>query len=269
MTNSVTLRTDLEKFGLTKNQAKIYLLLIEHRELRIQEITKLAKIPRSSVYENLKGLFELGIAEEVIRDSFKIIRPYSLGAMHHGIDEKMVRLNRLKSDLNDLEEEIVVSRPEHIPGTTTVRYYKNRSGARQLYWNTLRAQDRVYVYSDWGRGRYVGMRFYEGFVEESRTRKIKEHVLINATTATIKSIKEFTHPDSAISRTNLEDIRVLDAKGVSIKGDTLIYDNTYACVYLKSVEINGFEVESQQFVETQRAIFETLWKTAEPITKFL
>lgn len=269
MTDIEVMEAELRKFGLSKNQTTIYLLLVEHRELRIQEIVKLASIPRSSVYENLRGLFELGIAEEIIHDSFKKIRPYSVGVMHHGLDEKMLRLQRLKSDLNSLEESISINTPALAPGTTSVHYYKNRSGARQLYWNTLKAQDTVYVYSDWGRGRYVGMRFYERFVEESRIRKIKEHVLINATPAAIDSIRKYTHPDSAISRTRIEDIRILDIKSIPIKGDTLIYDNTYAQVYLKNVEIVGFEVESQQFVETQRSIFETLWKTAKPVTEYL
>lgn len=269
MSDLNALQVELCKFGLTKNQAHVYLLLVEHKELRIQEITKLTGIPRSSVYECLHALFELGIAEEIIHDSFKKIRPYSIGAMHHGLDEKMVRLQRLKRDLHSLEESLVIHTPEVIPGSTAVHYYKNRSGARQLYWNTLKAQNTMYVYSDWGRGRYVGMRFYERFVEESRIRQIKERVLINATPAALDSIRKYTHPDSAISRTRVEDIRVLDTDSIPIKGDTLIYDNTYAQVFLKNVEIVGFEIESQQFVDTQRSIFEALWENAQPVTDLL
>jgi sugar-specific transcriptional regulator TrmB len=265
MTDFAYLQAELEKFGLSESQAKIYLLLVTHKELRIQEIVKLAQIPRSSVYENLKRLYELGIAEEVIDENFKRIRPYSVGAMRHGLDEQMLQLRRLNKDLDTLEKTISLKPPANT-GSTTVRYYKNRSGARQLYWNTLKAKDTVYVYSDWGRGRYVGMRFYERFVEESRARKIKEKVLINLTPANLKSIRRFTYPGSPISRTKIENIRTLDPKVIPIKGDTLIYDNIYAQVYLKNVEINGFEIESTHFTDTQRSIFEALWSNARPIT---
>src|SRR5206468_1396298 len=110
-----------------------------------------------------------------------------------------------------------------------------------------------YVYSDWGRGRYVGMKFYEKFVEESRRREIKEKVLINISSSTLESIKKYTYPDSSISRTRIEDIRVLHLKDVNIKGDTLIYDDIYAQVYIKNIEINGFEIQSSQFVDSQRS----------------
>ncbi len=263
------LKTELKKFGLTSNQARIYLLLVTHQELRIQEIAKLAQIPRSSVYDSLKGLFELGIAEEIIEDNFKKIRPHSVGSMHHGLDEKMLEMQRLKNDLKELEEAITLTAPEDSLSKAIVHYYKGRSGARQLYWNTLKSKDTVYVCSDWGRGRYVGMKFYENFVAESRRREIMEKVLINPTKYNLESIREYTYPGSPISRTKLDDIRALDENIIQIKGDSLMYDNIYSHVYLKSVEINGFEIESEHFTLNQRSIFETLWEIAQPIKTLL
>lgn len=55
------IQRDLELLGLSRDQAKIYLLLVIHKELRIQEIVKLTQMPRSSVYEGLKRLYELGM----------------------------------------------------------------------------------------------------------------------------------------------------------------------------------------------------------------
>jgi sugar-specific transcriptional regulator TrmB len=270
MTN-LEIKKELEKFGLTKNQATIYLLLVTHHELRIQEIVKLAHIPRSSVYESLKGLFELGIAEEIVGENFKIIRPYSIGQMRHGLDERMLELKRLTADLDNLEKAIVMNPPSQTRDGTVVRCYKGRSGARQIYWNSLKVAgiSTVYIYSDWGRGRYVGMKFYENFVAESRRRNFDERVLINLSPANLESVKKYTYPDSPISRTKIENLRVIDKKMVLIKGDTIIYDNVYAQVYLKNVEINGFEIENPQFTESQRSIFETLWNMAKPITDFL
>lgn len=268
MINQQKIKMELKKFGLSKNQAEIYLLLVAHKELRIQEIVKLAGIPRSSVYENLRSLYELGIAEEIVEDNYKKIRPYSIGVMRHGLDEKMFHLQRLTKDLDNLEKTIKLKVLDDSPGSTTVHFYKGRSGARQLYWNTLKAKNTVYVYSDWGRGRYVGMRFYEDFVSESRERNIKEKVLINPTAHALESIKKYNFPGSPISRTKIENIRAIEKKKIFIKGDTLVYDNVYAQVYLKNMEINGFEIESRDFTETQRSIFETLWKTAKPISFF-
>lgn len=269
MVNFTNLLPELEKFGLSKNQAKIYLYLVEYKELRIQEIVRLTGIPRSSVYENLKGLFEVGIAEEIVEDNFKRIRAYPISAIKHGLDEKMLHLQKLSKDLSSLEKAITLKDSTEPAQSAVLRSYKGRSGARQLYWNTLKAEGTVYVYSDWGRVRYVGKKFYENFVVESRARSISERVLINLTAEARESIRAFTYPGSPISRTRMQDIRVLDKKKIFIKGDSLIYDNIYAQVYLKNIEINGFEIESSHFVATQRSIFETLWDMAEPVSKLL
>jgi sugar-specific transcriptional regulator TrmB len=267
MGNFDRLRRELEKFGLSRKEAEIYLLLVEHKELRIQEIVKLAKIARSSVYQCLKRLFELGIAEDIVENSFRKIRPYPIGKMKHGLDEKIGELKRLTYDLDLLEKEISLS-PISSKKITAVRYYKDRSGAQQIFWNSLSAQGITYVYSDWGRGRYVGMKFYENFVEEWRIKGLKEKVIINLTEDSLASIKAYTYPGSPISRTNVEDIRVFLEADIPIKGDTLIYNNIYAQIYLKNVEIHGFEIESEDFVNSQKAIFEHLWNDAKPVTDF-
>jgi hypothetical protein len=127
----------------------------------------------------------------------------------------------------------------------------------------------VYVYSEWGRQRYVGTKFYGRFVEESHARMIKEKVLINPTVPTLHSIRKHNFAGSLISRTRLDDIRVLGEEQVTIRGETFMYNNVYAQVYLKSVEINGFELEGPQFAQTQRSIFETFWQMATPIKQFL
>lgn len=269
MTNFDHLQKELEKIGLSPVQAKIYLMLVKNREMRIQEIVKSAEIPRSSVYENLKKLFELGIAEEVIENNFKLIRPYSLGIITHGLDEEVLRLQKVKSDLKTLEKSLEVANIDSLSDSTTVRYYKNRSGARQLFWNSLKAKDRVYVYSDWSRRRYVGKKFYEQFVSESRNREIKENVLINANAETLKYIKINSYPGSPNSRTKIEDIKVIDSEKMLIKGDTLLYDNICAHVYLKNVVINGFEIECSDYVEMQRHMFKILWSQAHPVRQYL
>lgn len=269
MTNIGEIKKELEKLGLSKTQAEIYLLLIDHGELRIGEIAEYAKIPRSSVYSSLKALFEFGIAEEIIDESFKKIRPYPIGTMRHGLDDKILHLQKLAKDLVALEKTIQVAHTPDSKDATTVKYYRGRSGARQLYWNTFRSTGTVYVYSDWGRERYVGKKFYESFVEESRIRKVKERVLINSSPEALESIRKFNYPTSPISRTKIEDIRIIDRRDMVIKGDTLMYDNVYSQVYLKNVEINGFEIENMYFAQSQRSIFETLWRLARPVTELL
>lgn len=269
MTNFKKIKKELYKFGLSEKQASVYLSLVGHGELRIQEIVNLTQIPRSSVYESLKKLYELGIVEELVDTHFKKIRSYPIGTMRHGLDEKLSNIQRLITDLDNLEKAIALTTSTNSSPLTAVRYYKGRSGARQLLWNSLKAKSVIYVYSDWGRSRYVGIKYYENFVSEYREIGLKEKVLINPTSAALESIRRFNYPGSPIARTRVEDIRALDKKSIFIKGDTFIYNNICAQIYLKNIEINGFEIESQNFVQMQRSVFETLWSRAQPISVLL
>ncbi len=260
------LKTKLQRFGLSEKQAEIYLLLVEHGELRIKELVGATNIPRSSVYENLKRLQSLGLVEKVVQDSFVSIRPYPLDSVKHLIQEQIQDLEGLTSELDDLQNELQArsNSPHH---STQVRYYEGRAGARQILWNTLKTTNVIYAYSEWGRGQYVGMEFYRKFVAESYARNFREHVLINPTEHALDSLRTYMGTD--ISRSKPENIRAIDEKHIVFKGNTFMYDTIYAQVYLKDEQITGFEVESQQFVDTQRAIFNMLWDSAIPIQKLL
>jgi len=231
--------------------------------LRIQEIVAYTEQPRSSVYENLKVLFERGLAEEFIESNFKYIRAYPLTVLRSDIQTKIQNLKYLEQDLDKLDEAVASIAATNEEPTTSVRYYKGVSGGRQLLWNTLKARDTVYVYSAWGRGSYVGSKFYQNFVAESRVRQIREQVLINPSERVLQSIK--TYQGTEISRTKADDIRTVDEQDIAINGETFIYNNVYAQIYLQGHIIYGFEIHSRQFADSQASIFRTLWRSAQPL----
>ncbi len=267
MNEVITIKRRLEKFGFSKKQVEIYVLLLRQGNLRISEIVRLTQLPRSSVYESLKGLFELGLAEEIIENSFKVIQAHPVGSIRHNLDEQSESLRKKIDGLDSLGKALEVLPAIKLQQPVTIRYYKGRAGARQLFWNTLKTKGTIYVQSEWGRSRYVGIEFYKKFVAESFERGFSEQVLTNSVPRVLDSIKEHLH--APLSRTELPNIRYFKESEISFRGETFIYDSTYAHVFLKDEVINGFEIESRQFVETQRAIFEKLWDTATPVEQLL
>lgn len=256
----------LMRLGLSEHQAAIYLLLTQHEGLRIQEIVTLTTIPRSSVYEHLRLLQENGLIERVIGDNFVRVTAYPLDAVRHQLAQQIGELQELTDDLDDLEKTLSLL-PGSQAANITVRYYKGRAGARQLFWNSLKTSNMVYVLSSFGRSQFVGKKFYMDFVSQSFKRGITESVITNPTERALGLIKR--DAGTPLARTDGANVRVLDEAQIHIHGDTLMYDNIYAHVYFDAEEINGFEIESREFVDTQRAIFETLWKLAKPVKELL
>ncbi len=267
MSNFKEIKNELMQLGLSEGQALIYLALVQHEELRIQEISQLTKIPRSSVYDNLEILFKLGIIEKVIEDKFIKLKPYSINSIRHNLNEKLLDLQVKISKLDGLERAISYLPKNGKNKSTIVRYYRGVSGARQLLWNTLKSKETILVYSAWGRGRYVGIKFYKSFVTESKIRGFKEKVLINPSPRVLESIKAYA--GTSISRTSPQDIKAISENNLLIKGETFIYENIYSQLYLREEEIGGFEVESPNFTQMQRSIFNTLWNMSDPISSLL
>ncbi len=59
MTNPITLKK-LHELGLTANEAKSYLSLLQKDTLTVQEVSKIAGIPRTNAYESLERLLAKG-----------------------------------------------------------------------------------------------------------------------------------------------------------------------------------------------------------------
>lgn len=258
---------ELGRFGLNNKQANIYYLLLMGGDMRIQELVSRSGIPRSSVYEILKALLKRGLVEEIVEDNFKKIRAYSLDTIQFELAEEISRLKKSNIKLQNLKRAMESQKNLKYTPPINIRYYKGRAGARQILWNSLRTNNLVQVYSEWGRSRYVGVEFYKRFVAESKQRQIKENVLINPSARALGSIKH--HTNSPTSRTKVEDIRVVRPSDIQINGEAFMYDDVYAQVYLHQDEINGFEIQNKQFVENQKSIFRFLWRSAEDVSTYL
>lgn len=253
----------LFKFGLSDRQVEVYLFILVHGGQRIAELVSSLNLPRSTVYEILKQLKDIGLVEEAVNGSFKVYKAYPITTLEHGLDSKIQRYTELKSELASVDKALSKVLGLQSSNPTLVKYYDGRSGARQLLWNTLKAKETVYVYSAWGRGKYVGIKFYQNFVSESAARNIKEKVLINPTEHALNSIKQYSN--TPVSRTKKENIHWLSKDDIDIKGETFIYDNCFAQVYLKDEVITGFEIINKQFVNSQKSIFKTLWRLSQPL----
>lgn len=55
------LTNELQKLGLNRYQAKVYLALLERGSVTVSEISKLSKVPRARTYDILENLLDIGL----------------------------------------------------------------------------------------------------------------------------------------------------------------------------------------------------------------
>jgi sugar-specific transcriptional regulator TrmB len=97
-----SLLTELDNFGLNEYETKSYLALIGKSELTAVEVSKIAKIPRSRVYEILENLAQKGLC-------YSIPGPVT---RYKGADPAILknkiedRLDKIKQEIKERENEL-------------------------------------------------------------------------------------------------------------------------------------------------------------------
>ena len=108
----------LMQFGLTRQEATIYLCLMQNKELSGYEVSKITGISRSNVYSALAGLVEKGAAYLLEGNPNK----YTAVAAEEFCQNKIRHLNQLKQEIvhkipkitTDCEGYITISSHRHI-----------------------------------------------------------------------------------------------------------------------------------------------------------
>src|SRR3990167_6928519 len=124
-----TITQTLSQFGLTPNQAKVYLALLELGEAKVQEIAKKARILRTTTYEVLEQLKNLGIIGMYNRHGVRIYMAEPPRALERILDEKKKSIHEVLPELESLYN-ISEFKPK-------IRYYEGPEGFKAVYEDTL------------------------------------------------------------------------------------------------------------------------------------
>lgn len=255
--------TKLKDFGLTEEEARIYVCLADGQSKTVVELSRQTAIPRASIYDNLTKLSDKGLVETVVGHKTRFIKIAPLSMLDLLIEKRRAEAEDLEKNLVSLKEELKFPLMTGI--VTKVKYYHGASGLQQMMWNALSAQKETVGYSEFGRIEIVGQKFLQKWVDQFHAKELSDRVITNRRPETLRYIGQYVKPKK--HQLSLSDIRILPERRAYITGDTTIYNDTFAVCYWRSGEVIGFEIENKEFVRTQKTIFETLWKQAKPIRK--
>jgi sugar-specific transcriptional regulator TrmB len=90
---------ELMSFGLTRNEATMYLALLQLRQANARSIAKLSKLPRQEVYRIMQKLEKLGMVEVVISKPTKFLVTPPEEVLSELIERRQETLTRQISEL--------------------------------------------------------------------------------------------------------------------------------------------------------------------------
>lgn len=247
----------LNNIGLEKGEIEPYWYLLNcGKEISVYTLAKELKISRSTMYGIANSLVRKGFVVWISKEKENRYLKVSSGV---GLDRLILTEKRKVESYTSSISEIskYIASATQNPFETHVKYYSGVEGLEQIIWNTLSAKGDMYGYSSWDRNTLLSKTFIEQHQQEAKNRGPIDHVIVNE--SRVENVKQY------LLQYPLK-VRFLPKSKLDIKGDTYIYDNTFALTFYNDVQIFGLEIENKDFVSVQVDLFKSMWEIAEEIT---
>ena len=139
----------LKKVGLLDSEIKVYLNLLNVDFSSISNLASLAKIPRTTVSENIKKLLEKGIVTKTISGSRSLYIAEDplkiksiLSAKKVNLETKVRQIEHIEEQLPDIAKSIYDFIPKSKKQSdVTIRYYEGKKQVETVYEEALKANE--------------------------------------------------------------------------------------------------------------------------------
>lgn len=238
----------LAKIGITGKLFKLYMAAVELNEAPVQEVAARAGLARTTAYDVLQRLVD----EELVRLEERNGRRFVIA------EDPVVLLQRLEMRREVLGDIIpqIRSLYNRAKGTPQTRFYQGEEGVRTVLWDTLTCQTQV-LRGMLSMGELIetpGLPEMEDYISERKRRGIHLRVL-----------RSWQREVARIWPSAQDDLRELryTPHSTILNVTQYIYDDKVAIISSKR-ENYGLLIESDDFANLQRTLFETLWQVSTP-----
>lgn len=252
------LKQILEKAGVQKTAADIYLRLLEAGPTSARQLAENLSIPRPSAYDNLKILIKKGLVVEFEKENKKMFSVDDVQNLSH-------LLHRQSESLKQSEEELSRLLPSLAQNTKTIepkiQFYSGLEGIKRIL-NDFRWYKSIETYSMWPISDMVKLLGEEYLIALNKTR-IRNRISIKGIWPSGKTVPLKEYPFLGVGGGHLRELRIAP-KSMSWNMSYWIYDDKAAFISSQK-ELFGFIVHSNDFVELLKTQFEVIWKLSIPI----
>ncbi len=258
MTDFRLLKAQLEKYGFTENEAKVYVHLSQAGyPASVLQIARALKLGRTPVYNALDWLEDKRVVIKTITDAGHSYAAAPANSLENYWKLKTARVNGLGEQLPAL-----VATLEKLAAPADYRsqinYFTGRYGIEQITYNSLRAENDLYIYEvNADMTAFTNQETAERFRKVWVERGTKIHQLTNSV-----RFEDFTDVEAMV--TGFWDVRHINPEVLQINFETLIYNDTVAFYSYVGDDAFGVEIVNPSLAQMQKQIFRAIQKLATP-----
>ncbi|MDP3026977.1 MAG: helix-turn-helix domain-containing protein [Nanoarchaeota archaeon] len=234
---------DLQEFGLSNTEAKVYLALLELGKSKAGEITKKSAVNRTNVYDALERLIEKGLVSYVTENNKKTFEAVNPERLQEIIEEKQAKLSKV---IQELKARYSAGKAEE-----DASIFKGKKGIKSIFENVLKEKKDLFAYGAESRFKEMFPFYQKHWNEERAKLGIKVKMIYNEK---VRKTKKAEH-------LKLLEMRFLP-ETYDFPSMVMVYaDKAVTVVWLE--EPFGFMIKSKEAVKSNMNFFELLWKIAK------
>ena len=239
-------------FGLSENEARVYLASLSLGSTTVLKLSKHSSINRATVYEVVEALERKGLMKKEIHGFKTLFSPEHPSRLKNTLDMKRAALERA---IPELESKF------HLKSAgSSIKYYEGLTAIKNLYndlFNELkefRPNDFYFAISNTAEWQKLDDNYFlENHVEKFSNKKIDRRLLFTDSLETRDRKKH--------ERNFNEKVKILP-KDTDIHVDMVITPYKLVTFQLHEPFV-ALVVENPTMINAQKEIFETLWKSIE------
>ena len=245
----------LERFGLSKNESKVYLALLELGLTSSKNIINKTNLHRQIVYDSLNLLIEKGLVSYIIQSNRKYFKANDPKNFLEYFNKKQEEIEKQKDEFQKILPDLMAKR-ELKEEEQEATLYKGNKGIRSLLDDMLNENKEILTLAS-SDIKAESFQYHLQF-NLPRFHKMRGKAKIPLKILFSEELKERT---KELNKLKYTDAKLLPKEFTS-NSSTNIYGNKISIILWGSQPF-GILIKSKEIADAQRRYFDLLWKIAK------
>ncbi|MDD4352157.1 MAG: helix-turn-helix domain-containing protein [Candidatus Gracilibacteria bacterium] len=240
---------ELQELGLSKEEAKVYLALLEIQSGPASIVARRAAVPRVNCYYILDQLVKKGLVSTYMQHKVKTFSAENPKKFVYQYEEKLRQAKYLLPELMAVTSTSAF-RPK-------IHFYEGLEGIKSIYEEMLESHDELMGYTDLGALiELLPTDYLKEYNRKKVRNKQKTRIISPYSKEGFNYVKNFYPPDY---NSELNETLFVNPEEFKFENEIAIYGNKIAIISLNPDELIGVLIESSVIARTQQTIFDLAW----------
>jgi len=238
----------LKELGIKDREIDIYLAALEGSPCSVIDLAKRTGMKRTSIYNFINNMIRRGLIIPTASGKKFLYAATNPNDLIQIVDKQKEKLLEIIPELSLIFTKSGSKKPK-------IRFYEGIEGLKEVYNDTLDQKEgsEILAYANFEE---VYRIFPETFRKSYLNKRVNRKKIF---TKAIARIGKYAQVHSKLNKKELRETILIPEKEFPISNEINIYDDRVAILSFGDEKI-GVIIESRQIADTQRAIFNLLWK---------